>query len=192
MEEIILASTSPRRKYLLESIGINLKIIKPNYDENIIAKSFSYKKIETIAERKCDSVIKLIKDNAIIISADTVVIFNNKVMGKPKSFEEAYKMLSTLNNKTHKVVTAICIKDNEKKRKIIKTETSEVSFNLVKERDIKRYIEEYKPYDKAGSYGIQELPQYFIKDIQGEYDNIVGLPTKLLKSMLIEITGGKI
>ena len=192
MEEIILASTSPRRKYLLESIGIDFKIIKPNYDESITDKSFSYKKIETIAERKCDSVIKLITEPAIIISADTVVIFNNKVMGKPKDYNEAYKMLSALNNKTHKVVTAICIKNNEKNKKIIKSETSEVSFSLLKEKDIKRYIEEYKPYDKAGSYGIQELPAYFIKDIKGDYENIVGLPTKLLKSMLSEITGSKI
>ena len=182
----------PRRKYLLEKIGITFKIVKPNYDESLIDKSFSYKKIEQIAEKKCDSVLEIITDSAIIISADTVVILNDKVMGKPKNYDEAYKMLSSLNNNIHKVVTAICIKDNEKNKKIIKSETSEVSFNLVEEKDIRKYIEEYKPYDKAGSYGIQELPQYFIKDIKGEYDNIVGLPTKLLKSMLLEITDGKI
>ena len=97
-------------------------------------------------------------------------------------------MLTLLNGKTHKVVTAVCVIDTDTNKKIIKSETSEVTFNNLTTEEIKNYIYEFEPYDKAGSYGIQELPENFIKDIQGEYDNIVGLPTKLLINMIREIT----
>lgn len=188
MKQFILASTSPRRKELLRSLDITFDIISPNYDENIINKSFSYELIESAAEKKGESIINKINIPAVIISADTVVINNNIILGKPKDFDDALRILKLLNNKTHKVVTAVCIIDNENNKKIIKSETSEVTFNQINENDLKEYIYKFKPYDKAGSYGIQELPESFIKEIKGEYNNIVGLPTELLKSMITEIT----
>ena len=184
MKQIILASTSPRRQELLENLGILFRIVEPVYNENILNKAFDYKIVESVAENKGLSVIKQINFPAIVISADTVVINNNVILGKPKDFDDAFKMLSMLNGKTHKVVTSVCIIDNEIDKKIIKSETSEVTFNKISENDIKNYIYDFKPYDKAGSYGIQELPETFIKEIKGEYDNIVGLPTKLLINML--------
>lgn len=187
MKKIILASTSPRRKELLKASGIQFEILPPDYEESMINKTFSYEKIENIAENKCESVSKSIKYPAIIISADTVVIYNNTVMGKPKDYDDAFNMLSLLNGNTHKVVTAVCIKDNENNKKIIKSNTSEVTFNKLPEEKIKEYILNFKPYDKAGSYGIQELDKSFIKEIKGEFDNIVGLPTKMLINMLEEI-----
>ena len=187
MKQIILASTSPRRQELLENLGILFKIVEPDYNEDILNKAFDYKLVESVADNKGLSVIKQIKFPAIVISADTVVINNNVILGKPKDFDDAFKMLSMLNEKTHKVVTSVCIIDNEIDKKIIKSETSEVTFNKIPENDIKNYIYDFKPYDKAGSYGIQELPETFIKEIKGEYDNIVGLPTKLLINMLSEI-----
>lgn len=187
MKKIILASTSPRRRELLQKTGLAFDIISPSFEENLVNKIFSYKKIEDIAEGKCISVEETINFKAIIISADTVVIHNNIVMGKPKDFNDAFYMLSLLNGKTHKVVTAICIKDTENNKKIIKSDTSEVTFNQVSETQIKDYINNFKPYDKAGSYGIQEMPKYFIKEIKGEYDNIVGLPVKMLIKMLDEV-----
>ncbi len=187
MKQIILASTSPRRQELLENLGILFRIVEPVYNENILNKAFDYKIVESVAENKGLSVIKQINFPAIVISADTVVINNNVILGKPKDFDDAFKMLSMLNGKTHKVVTSVCIIDNEIDKKIIKSETSEVTFNKISENDIKNYIYDFKPYDKAGSYGIQELPETFIKEIKGEYDNIVGLPTKLLINMLSEI-----
>ncbi len=187
MKQIILASTSPRRQELLENLGILFKIVEPDYNEDILNKAFDYKLVESVADNKGLSVIKQIKFPAIVISADTVVINNNVILGKPKDFDDAFKMLSMLNEKTHKVVTSVCIIDNEIDKKIIKSETSEVTFNKISENDIKNYIYDFKPYDKAGSYGIQELPESFIKEIKGEYDNIVGLPTKLLINMLSEI-----
>lgn len=192
MKKLILASTSPRRKYLLENAGLIFDIIAPEYDESLINKSFSYEKIENIAYNKCESVAKNINFPALIISADTVVVYNNTVMGKPKDFNDAFNMLSKLNGTVHKVVTAICIKDTENNKKIIKSNTSEVTFNKKEENEIKEYIKNYKPYDKAGAYGIQEMDKSFIKEIKGEYDNIVGLPVKMLKIMLKEITNSSI
>ena len=188
MNKIILASTSPRRSALLKEMGINFEAVSPDFDENIFGQNFSYSLIEGIAEKKGLSVKEKYHNSEIIISADTVVILENEVLGKPKDFDDAHKMLGKLSGKTHKVVTGVCIIDVEKNKKIIKSQTSEVSFNNLSDEDIINYIKAKKPYDKAGSYGIQELPIGFIKEIKGEYNNIVGLPTKLLKEMLDEIT----
>lgn len=188
MKNFILASTSPRRQELLENLGLIFAIAAPDFDENILNKSFSYELIENIAQKKGESVEKMVNNPAIIISADTVVVYNDIVLGKPKDFDNAFKMLKLLNGKTHKVVTAVCVIDNEKNKKIIKSETSEVTFNQISDDELKSYIYDFQPYDKAGSYGIQELPECFIKEIKGEYDNIVGLPTKTLINMITEIT----
>ncbi|MBQ9245425.1 septum formation protein Maf [bacterium] len=188
MKKYILASTSPRRRELLKQSGINFEIISPDYDENILNKTFSYSLIENIAENKGLSVLLKVQEPAIIISADTVVIYNNIVLGKPKNFDDALRMLKMLNGKIHKVVTAVCVIDVEQNKKIIKSETSEVTFSDITEEELKEYIFNFKPYDKAGSYGIQELPEHFIKEINGDYDNIVGLPVKLLINMIEEIT----
>lgn len=187
MKKFILASTSPRRRELLENLGIIFEVQAPNYEEHIENKSFSYELTESLALNKGESVAKNQTDSAVIISADTVVVYKDKVLGKPKDFNDAFNMLKLLSGKKHKVVTTVCLIDTDKDEKIIKSETSEVVFNNIEEDKIKNYINEYKPYDKAGSYGIQELPDDFIKSIEGEYDNIVGLPTKLLIKMISEI-----
>jgi septum formation protein len=188
MKKYILASTSPRRRELLKTAGIDFEVQSPDFDENILNKTFSYKLVEDIAENKALSVQKKLNYPAVIISADTVVINNNIVLGKPKDFDDALKMLQALNGKTHKVVTSVCIIDNQNKKKLVKSETSEVTFNNLPITDLKNYINDFKPYDKAGSYGIQELPKNFIKEIKGDYENIVGLPVKLLINMIREIT----
>ncbi len=188
MKKYILASTSPRRQFLLKQAGVEFTIISPDYDENILNKKFSYELIENIAENKGKSALEKINEPSIVISADTVVIYDDMVLGKPKNYDEAFKMLSLLNGKKHHVVTGVCVIDNENNKKIIKSNTSEVCFNKLTNEEIKDYIENYKPYDKAGSYGIQELPENFVKEIKGEFDNIVGLPTKMLIKMIEEIT----
>lgn len=188
MKKYILASTSPRRKELLKEIIKDFEIISPSFDEKTANKEFSYEFIEEIAEKKSDSISQNIKYPAIIISADTVVVFNNRVLGKPKDYDEAYKMLEMLNGNVHKVVTAVCVWDCETKKKLIKSETSNVEFFKQNMSEIESYIKNYKPYDKAGSYGIQELPEGFVKKVEGDYTNIVGLPVNLLKEMIEEIT----
>ncbi len=188
MKKIILASTSPRRSQLLASLGINFEIISPDYDENILGLKFSYKAIEEIAVNKGKSVINKINSSALVISADTVVVLEDEVLGKPKDREDAIKMLNKLNNKTHFVVTSIAILDNNQEKEIIESTTSYVTFNNLSKDDISHYIDNFKPFDKAGSYGIQELPQNFVKEIKGDFDNIVGLPTKTLIKLIENIT----
>ena len=187
MKKIILASTSPRRKELLKKIGIEFEIIPPDYDENIIHKPFSYELVESVAEKKGLSIADKLKEDAIVISADTVVVYKNEILGKPKNYDDAFAMLYKLNGNTHIVVTSVCIFDTEKNKKIIKSNTSKVTFKNVSEIKIKDYINKFSPYDKAGAYGIQEMGENYIKEINGDYDNIVGLPTKMLKKMLDEI-----
>ena len=188
MKKIILASTSPRRLEILKTLGINFEAISPDYDENIIGLSFSYEAIESIALNKGKSVLEKTDESALVISADTVVVLGNEVLGKPKDKDDAIKMLKKLNNKTHFVVTSIAIIDKDKNKELLESTTSYVTFNNLSENDILSYVEEFKPLDKAGSYGIQELPERFIQNIKGEFDNIVGLPTKTLIKMLQHIT----
>lgn len=184
VKKIILASASPRRKELLAKTGKIFDIVSPDFDENIINKEFSYKLIEDTAKNKCLSVLKKTTNPAIIISADTVVINNNIILGKPKDYSEAIKTLSSLSGKTHKVVTAVCIINTENKKEIIVSETSTVTFNKLSEEQIKSYVEKFKPYDKAGSYGIQELPDGFVSKINGDFDNIIGFPLKTVTKIL--------
>lgn len=188
MKKYILGSTSPRRRELLKNIIKEFEIISPTYDEKISDKPFSYELIEDTAEKKCLSIAKNIEEKAIIISADTVVIYNNAILGKPKSYENALEMLSMLNGQTHKVVTSVCVINTETNKKLVQSETSEVTFEQQEEEKLVYYIENYKPFDKAGSYGIQELPDGFIKNINGDFNNIVGFPTSLVEKMINEIT----
>ena len=149
-------------------------------------KSFSYELIEKTAENKGISVIQNSNSNSVIISADTVVVYDNIILGKPKDYDDAIRILKMLSGKTHKVVTAVCVIDVETGRKSVKSETSEVTFKNLTPEMIKDYILAFKPYDKAGAYGIQELSEDFVEDIKGDYDNIVGLPSKLVINMLKE------
>ena len=187
MKKIILASTSPRRKELLTKTGIKFEIKSPDYDENILHKHFSYNLIETVALKKGLSVAEMVHEPAVIISADTAVIYNDIILGKPKDYNDALNILTSLSGNTHIVVTSVCVIDNEKNKKIIKSDTSEVTFNKMSKEEITNYIKEFSPFDKAGAYGIQELDKKFIKKIKGDYENIVGLPIKMLINMLEEI-----
>jgi len=184
MKRIILASTSPRRKILLNKLGISFDIVSPDYEEPTADKEFSYSFTENIAKNKGKSVLNYAGLDSVVISADTVVVLGNKILGKPKNYENAFQMLSCLKGRKHKVVTSVCVIDSGSGKELIDSETSEVEFNELNDNDIKEYINRFRPYDKAGSYGIQELPDGFIKNIKGDFDNIVGLPTSLVKSML--------
>lgn len=189
MQKIILASTSPRRKQILSAMGLDFDIVSPPFKESALDKKFSYELIESIAENKALSVSQIIKDKEkIIIGADTVVVFDDRVLGKPKDYEDSFNMLSSLNGMEHIVVTSVCVINKANGNKIVRSETSKVRFNCVSKLEIANYIVNYKPYDKAGSYGIQELPENFICETEGDYNNIVGLPDKLLSEILKEIT----
>lgn len=187
MKKIVLASTSPRRIELLNSIGINFETVSPDFEENIEGLKFSYEVIETIALSKGKSVKNSVNFSALIISADTVVVFGDEILGKPKNEQDALNMLNKLNNTIHEVVTSLAIIDTETNSEFIESTTSKVTFNNLSQEEITNYIKDFKPFDKAGSYGIQELPENFIKKIEGEFDNIIGLPTKTLIKMITKM-----
>ena len=175
-KKIILASNSPRRKEILKSLNINFEIIPSNYDEPINENDiFSYQKIENIALNKAKSILNQIKTSSLIISADTVVVNDNKVLLKPKNQQNAFNILKSLSNKKHKVVTSVCLYETENNKYITYSSTTKVYFNELSDKQINNYILTFKPYDKAGAYGIQELPDGFLNKIEGSFSNVVGL-----------------
>jgi len=179
-KKIILASGSPRRKMLLNALlkkfGLKFVVIPANIEEYIPAKINDFGKFTAdLAELKALEVAQ--NNNGLIIAADTIVVYKNKVLGKPGSKSEAKKMLNLLSGKKHNVFTGICIVDTEKNQYIKTYEKTEVSFRKLQNKEIEFYVNSGSPMDKAGSYGIQDdLGSTFVKSIKGDYFNVVGLP----------------
>lgn len=178
--KIILASKSPRRKMLLDHLGYKFDVIPANIDESKISTKINpiYYCI-SLAKNKAESV-SIIHPNALIIGADTIVVIKNKILNKPKDKSQAKKMLKMLSGNTHEVHTGVHLELKEKRIHYSFSETSKVQFNDISELEINYYIENHKPYDKAGSYGIQDWSAIFVEGIIGCYDNIVGLPISRL------------
>ena len=181
---IILGSKSPRRKEILDKMGVKFKIIHIDFNEQTdlskpiedIAKSISLQKSKEFTQ---------LNENDILICADTIVAVENKIFGKPKTKEEAFKMLKKISGKRHKVTTGVTIKSNKKNKTFC--ETTFVSFRKLNEEEINYYIEKYNPIDKAGAYAIQEwIGLIGIKKIEGSYFNVVGLPSYKLYNELIK------
>ncbi len=172
----ILASGSPRRKELLGQIIKDFEIIVPNVDENLDIKN-PEKLVLELSKLKANSINKY----GIIISADTIVVKDDKILGKPKSYNDAFNMLKSLSGDIHYVYTGVCIKDENKLDNfVVKTK---IHFRKLSDNEIEKYINEKRPYDKAGSYGIQETD--FCIKIEGSYTNVVGLPIEILKEKLL-------
>lgn len=190
-KKIILASSSPRRKKILEDMGLDFEIIPSNFEEVLDSLEFTYEKIEALAYQKAKAVAdELIncKNNGakLILSADTVVVLNEKILGKPKDEKEAIAMLKDLSGNRHSVVTSICAINLDNSESKLLSTTSYVEFEALSEETIKDYIKQYNPLDKAGSYGIQELPDNFVKEIEGSFENIIGLCPQAVKEILTE------
>ena len=186
MKKIVLASKSPRRIKILKDMGLNFEIVPSLAEEKHDDNNFSYEKVEELARQKVINVSEQINYDAVIISADTVVVFYDEIMNKPKNEYEAFSMLRKLSGNEHKVVTAICVLDTFSKKLKQTSVTSFVRFNNLTDEQIRSYIIDFKPFDKAGSYGIQELPDYWIGSISGSFENIIGLCPKALKTILEE------
>ncbi len=186
LKKIILASASPRRKEILKEMGLDFEIVPSDYDEKLENDIFSVEKIEMLALNKAKDVfIKFEKSqSALVLSADTVVVLQNKILGKPKDEKEAFLMLKNLSDKKHSVVTSVCgICVESEKTKIVST-VSYVVFKELSDKLIKDYIEKYMPLDKAGSYGIQELPDGFVSSVEGSFKNIMGLCPKAVEEVI--------
>ena len=182
--KIILASSSPRRADILKKLNIGFEIIPSPYIEDHTRTVFSYDFIENLAFNKAKAVIPLVKEPSLIIGADTVVVIDNEILGKPDGYEGAFKMLKRLSGRTHIVVTSIVVINSETGDLKKNSTTSEVTFENLTDVQIKYYIDNFKPFDKAGSYGIQEMPEGYIKSYTGDFENIIGISSKALLDLL--------
>jgi len=175
---IILSSNSPRRKELLAGLDLDFEVrVISGINETYPASLPVDETAEYIAAEKADAYKAMIKDGDLVITADTVVILGDKVLGKPKSRDDAKKMLSELSGKTHHVVTGVCLTTKDKQKRFsVKTD---VTFKNLSDDEISCYVERYKPLDKAGAYGIQEWIGYIgVTSINGSYFNVMGLPVQ--------------
>lgn len=185
MGKIILASSSPRRANILKNLNIDFEIIPSSYVEPHNKTVFSYDYVENLAYNKALCVAKENRNkDYTVIGADTIVVTDNTILGKPINKNDAIKTLKMLSGRTHFVVTSIAVVNSKTLDYKIKSTTTKVTFENLSDEQIEYYIKNFKPYDKAGSYGIQELPQGYVKKVEGSLDNVIGLPTETLLQMI--------
>ena len=186
---IILASSSPRRKKILEKLGYNFSIKVPDIDENNINKLNPIDYVIDVAMRKGLKVHQQY-ENDFVLSGDTIVEFENRIIGKPSSYKDAFEILSFLSGKSHYVISALSLTYNDNQITIF--DSTKVCFKTLKKDDIQNYINNFNVLDKAGSYNIEDAEEYFIKNIDGCYNNIVGFPEeKFLTSEIKQILDSK-
>ncbi len=181
MKELILASSSPRRKEILSHIGLDFKVIIADADEENDLPNDVRTLVMTLAERKAAIVAENHKDS-IVIGSDTVVSFEDKVLTKPRSEAEAREMLKRLSGNTHSVFSGLCVISGEKK--ICRCDETRVFMKPLDKDEIDRYVATGEPMDKAGAYGAQDLGGVFVERIEGDHYNVVGLPLAMLYNIL--------
>ena len=184
MGKIILGSSSPRRADILKKLKLDYEIIPSAYVEPHNQTDFSYSFVKDLAYNKALDVAKRVEEDALVIGADTIVVVDNKILGKPKDRRDAYDTLKMLSGRTHIVVTGVAVIKAPSLESKIDAETTYVTFENLSDEQIEYYIENFKPFDKAGSYGIQELPQGYVKSVEGDFDNVIGLPSDMVLKML--------
>jgi septum formation protein len=172
---LILASKSPRRSDLLEQAGLTFSVIPSDFDESTVAMSDPDSYVIALAESKALDISEK-HPASWVIGADTIVLIDRKILGKPGSQEEARDMLQRLSGKTHQVLTGYCICCKMKNRFFSETVKTDVRFKKLSDAEIEWYIQTDEPFDKAGAYAIQGLGTCLVKSINGSYTNVVGLP----------------
>ena len=181
---IILASGSPRRQQFFKEMDlhytIRLKEIEEIYPEHLQAEEIT----NFLAELKASAFENELEENDVLVTSDTIVWLNGKALGKPKDYDDAFKMLQQLANQTHEVITSVCLKSIDKTD--VFHNVTKVTFANLSDEAITYYLNNYKPFDKAGSYGIQDwIGLIGISKIEGSYTNVVGLPTEMLFQKLM-------
>jgi septum formation protein len=188
MKQLILASQSPRRKMLLQQIGVPFSVFPPDVKEPINMEMSPDELVIYLSEKKAEQVCRELecrsKDLHIVLAADTIVVLDDVVMGKPKNPEEAFSMLEALSGRWHEVITGVTLKTVNATNKITYAEKTKVKIRKLSEQIIQRYIDSGEPFDKAGAYGIQGLGALLVEKLQGCYYNVVGLPLYRVSVML--------
>lgn len=183
MKKIILASKSPRRSFLMREAGFEFEVRTREIDESFPPEMPVDNVAEFIAKKKADGVMDFIENEEVIITSDTVVILNNKIYGKPKDKADASKMLREISGTMHRVITGVCIRSRA--REVAFSDVAEVYINDMTDEEIDYYIEQCQPFDKAGSYGIQEWLGYVkVARIDGSYATVMGLPVHRVYEVL--------
>lgn len=173
---LILASGSPRRQQFFKDLDLDFEIRLKEIEEIYPPELKAHEITNYLAELKASAFKGEVQQNEILITSDTIVWHNNKALGKPKDEQDAFEILKSLSNATHEVITSVCFKTNEKVELL--HEITKVTFNELSDESIRYYLENYKPYDKAGAYGIQEWIGFTgVSKIEGSYANVMGMPT---------------
>ena len=185
--KVILASGSPRRRELMVGLGVNYEVrILPNVDESYPDTLQGEEIPLYIAKEKADAYIPMMQPDELIITADTIVWLDGEVLGKPRDREDALQMLRTMSGRTHEVFTGVCITTTDWQRSF--TAQTEVRFATLSEDEIIYYVDNFKPMDKAGAYGVQEWIGFIgVENISGSYYNIMGLPVQKLYRELLKV-----
>lgn len=187
--KILLASKSPRRRELMRDMGLDFEIISTNVEEDYDPSWSSEEVVQYLSRLKLSPIdMTAYPQNTIFVACDTIVVADDKIMGKPKDEAEAMDMLRTLSGRTHRVLSGLTVATPQKS--LTDYRLSEVTFDKLSEEEMTYYVRQYRPLDKAGAYGVQEwIGCVGIKSIKGSFYNVMGLPTRLLWQMLKEVTG---
>ena len=188
MKKIILASGSPRRKQLLEWAEIPFEIVVRETDETF-PEGLKVEEVAIhIARQKATAIRSMVNNDSVILAADTIVVLNDRIIGKPKSREDAINILSDLSGHQHRVITGVVIVSDEKETSF--SDSTDVRFHELNPEQIRFYVDKYKPYDKAGAYAIQEwIGVVGIQSVRGDFYNVMGLPVSRVVRELKNITG---
>jgi len=185
--KIILGSGSARRKELLESTGLNITVIVKDHFEDYARNQTGPEIAVSLSKLKADDYLPIKDDKTIVITADTIVLYDGVVFGKPANREEAISMIKCLSGRKHEVITGITLISDKKERSFF--ETTFVTFDNLSDSLISYYVDNFKPYDKAGAYGIQEwIGTVACSKVEGSYLNVVGLPVQRLLRELMDFT----
>ena len=186
--KLILASRSPRRAEILRREKVEFEVRIPSDVEGGNASSDSAKHVLSLSKRKAASVAEKVED-AIVLGADTIVVLDGEILGKPRNRENAFSTLKKLSGRTHRVYTGITLVNKYSGKVISDYDVTDVKFNQLDDGRIWDYIDTKEPMDKAGAYGIQGMGGFLVESIQGSLDNVIGLPTSKLREMLAKIIG---
>jgi septum formation protein len=186
MKQIILASASPRRRKLLESIGLKVKVVPSGIDEKLNPRLKGVSQAEELSRQKADAVAKRYKD-ALVLAADTLVIVGDEKLGKPKDLLDAKRMLRKLSGVRHSVVTGYTLVDCSSRKIVTKSEETYVYFKKLTDNEIAKYTQKEKVMDKAGAYAIQGYGSILVEKIDGDYSNVVGLPISSVVKQLMRL-----